>query len=218
MYLEYRKAYERERGTRINPVNGEHYPKTTWGDVITFYSAFLKATNDTRSCLTEEMSKEFKWSPTNVLIAIGTPNFQTQRALDSCLAYLKSSRFKQARDKWIQISPLNRAAEKWGSSAPFEVASAILRGDEYIDNWFFWDYGKRYAIARSAAGKVKGSFDILVESLDEAIEDLPSTIKNAMPDPGKWLPDVSPWVELIKWGSVFGGLGLLYWYVLRPQK
>jgi hypothetical protein len=31
------------------------------------------------------------------------------------------------------------------------------------------------------------------------------------------IPDLGPLVRLIKWGSILGGLGMLYWYVLRPK-
>lgn len=219
VFMKYRNGYARERGTLLNPITGETYPKTTWGDVVTFYNLFTKATSEFRTCTAEEVSK-FEWSLTSVLATAAGAGPIIQ-AIDKCTTFMKSDRFRSARSKWEEISPLNRAQSKWGFLAQINLAEAIVNNEEYIDNYFFWKYGEKYAIARSAAGAVKGNIQLLIESTKKSVEDLPSTIKDALesvsPDLSVFVPNVSSWAELVKWGSVGGGLLMLYWYVLRPK-
>lgn len=100
------------------------------------------------------------------------------------------------------------------------VPPVALSATVFPDNERFWGYAVRYAIARSAAGAVPFWQDLAVESVREAVDELPDTVRKAVEviDPRGLVPDVGKWAELLKWGSVLAGLGMLYYYVLRPKK
>jgi hypothetical protein len=92
--------------------------------------------------------------------------------------------------------------------------------DEYPWNEEFWGYGQQYAIARSAAGEVPGKFDLAIESVREALSEAPARVANVVnaANPMNYIPSLGAMGTLIKWGSISGGLYLLYKYVLRPKK
>lgn len=217
LYVKYLKAYQKERGSATS--NGETYPRTTWGDVVVFYTTFLKTTKDWTSCVGAELTRERSTAETIFDIATG-PLFPAARAVDQCRTFLDSDRYKTALKEWEAVSPDKIAFDTWGIAAVTNLTRAILGQEEYVDNYRFWRAARRYAIARAAAGMARGDLNILVDSVGEAVEDLPTTVKGAIGavNPMNLLPNISPLVELIKWGSILGGLGLLYWYVLRPKK
>jgi hypothetical protein len=210
-FIKYRNEYAARRGWGFAP-SGKGYPRTTWGEVTAFWSLFTKATGP-GSCDMPEVSA-------GSIITVFGQSAVTTALGQQCITYLKSSAFQAAAAAWQAANPSQYAIGRWGLyTGPAEMSRAIVDNVEYPDNATFWNVGEKYAIARSAAGKVQGDFQRMADSVDKAIDDLPSTIKSALEavNPGNLIPDVSSWVELIKWGSVLGGIGILYWYVLRPK-
>lgn len=188
-------------------VPGTLIPRTTWGDVIVIASHLEKYIDPTpQQCidlLTRETGDRSK--------AIGRCGFGGRG--QNPRVFSRTSAFQRDQKLFRESLPSAKASF-------FELPGKVISEEVYPHNEEFWGRAIRYAIARSAAGVVPTWDELVVESVSEAIEELPETLKSVFDaaDPRNFLPDPTPWVELIKWGSIAGALGLLYWYVLRPKK
>ncbi len=218
-------AYARTRGARSGTglyPETKTIPKTTYGDVITFAVLFSSAVS-IEGCL-KRLAKTYA-------VEAKRRNTCGPRSeygyLDPCIEgdwlrlwgsgsktscyFQKTTSYKNALNAWFATWPFKKDPTGW----------ALKMNQEYPWNEQFWTMGLRFAIARNAAGVVPGKFEIAMESINEAIDEAPELIKNTLKSvadalPG--MPDVGPWAQLIKWGSIGGGLAILYYYVLKPKK
>jgi len=172
---------------------GKAVPRTTWQDVTTFGLAFLGRTSN--------------------------------RAIETCL---KTGSIADCGRPFVETSSFNRALENWTSTFPMQkllrtyalldvptVLGLKLRSNEiYPWNEEFWGYGSRYAIARSAAGEVPGQFDIAIESIKEAVQELPANIAKVV---DAVTPDLKPAIDLTRWLTIGAAVGLA-WYVAAKWK
>ena len=120
-------------------------------------------------------------------------------------SFVRSSGFLAAKSKLQATMP-----SPWDMSNPFAV---------YPRNDAFWHAALTMAVERSAAGEIPHWQDIALESVAEAIDEAPDLIKKALSkvNPANLIPAASLMVNLLKWGTVAGGLYLLY-SVLKPGK
>ena len=201
-------------------------PKTTYGDVVNFGIKFLAWTsNDEIHRCTAEQMREMDYDPAMTLDQLLQSPFLT--ALERPVVagvieskcskpYVETTSFQRARDAFVDSMPM----AKLYAQSPTAGVSAVLAGkiasrEIYPYNEEFWGYGSRYAIARSAAGMVPSNTALFMQSISESIDELPSTIKNAMkavvPDvPMPSIPGFGMFGELIKWSLILGG-GYLLW-------
>lgn len=204
-FIKYKNGYVRERGIQSLTADGKAIPKTTWGDVIAFYETFLEYTDPPEKTLC-----------TAAGICQKVPTFA------------HTSSFNRAKIGWEKVSPYYLAAKEAGVNPLSKegratgITLAVLKvphNEPYPWNAQFWKKGKAYAIARSAAGAVPYKMDLAIESIVWSIKSAPDSIGKwaGAIDPRKFLPDIDPWVRLLKWGTIAAGLGMLYWYVLRPK-
>lgn len=220
-----KNAYNRMRGAdfpkgvrdpRSNQpiaVPGKLIPRTTWADVIIAAAHINKyADPDAAQCL--QILREAGENPSRCVFGPDNPR-----------DFVRTASFQNAKNNFDEFSPFAVARRITGGSfldgVKFAIAKIPTNGI-FPRNEEFWGYAVRYAVARSAAGAVPFWHDIAVESIKEAIEEFPDTVKGAASAAfnaaGGLIPDVSGIVNLIKWGSIGGGLFALYWYVLRPGK
>ncbi len=189
-------------------------PNTTWGDVFLLGSAFLAyADPSTRTeCIAQYRAEGKSKGDAGALCSfIGHPHAD----------FVHTKSYKRAKKLFEKRQPLDILTKKHGGdifAASIELTDKITRNEIFPFNEEFWGYGMRYAIARSAAGVVPTRFEIAIESIKEAIAELPETLRKAVSAVIPSLPSLSPIADIIKWGSIGGGLFLLYWYVLRPKK
>lgn len=218
-----RRAYARMRGS--DQAKGDNIftantliPRTKWADVMLVASHLQKYIDPTR----EQCIEIVKARGVDARQAWITCEMNTR---DNPRFFQRTSNFNRAQENFKKYSPTAVAARITGSilSAPTYVISKVASGEIFPNNEEFWGYATRYAIARNAAGAVPFWSEIAFDSIKEAVEELPDTVQDAASaafdaiDPSNLIPDMSGITELIKWGSIAGGLGLLYWYVLRPR-
>jgi len=122
--------------------------------------------------------------------------------------FVRTDLYKAAKKLFDSVSP------SFGITTGLQLMSIYPKNEE------FWGAANTFAIARSAAGEVPHWDELAWESVAEAAKELPGTIGSALShlNPKNLIPDLSPIADIIKWGSIGGGLFLLYWYVLRPKK
>lgn len=209
-----RLAYGRMRGagptTGKRRPNGHHWmvpgkrvPQTTWGDVYIAYhhiNKYLDPTED--QCIAMVMQQR------------GTDVFRARTLCTfpgSPRSFVRTSGFKQAKREFESVGPI----AKGGFFATVKDMREI-----YPHNEEFWGAALNYAIERRAAGEVPFWNEIALDSVKEAVVELPSTVRKAIAviDPRQLVPDISGITNLIKWGSIGGGIFILYWYVLRKPK
>lgn len=190
-FIKAKNGYENKRGSIYSARFGMWYPKTTWGDIVTFYAAWLDYTNPAK-CYARLPPGLYSGQECQ-------PGFST--------AYVR------ALTSFTNSVPRQKASSS-------VIADKIAMNELYPWNEDFWGYGRRYAIELAADVNMPNKFELVIESIVEAISELPTTIKDAIKkaDPRNFLPDPDPWLQLFKWGSIAGGLFLLYQYVLKPKK
>ena len=203
-------------------------PKTTWGDVTNFGIKFLAWTSndEIHRCTSKEM-KELGYDPRMTLDELVASPFLTalERPVVAGMIetqcskpYVETSSFKRAREAFLNAMPVARLyAESPTEGVSATLAGKIASNEVYPYNEAFWGYGSRYAIARSAAGMVPTNAAMFLQSVNEAIDELPTTIKNALkavvPDvPMPDIPGFGIFGALIKWTIVGGGIYLLWKY------
>lgn len=104
--------------------------------------------------------------------------------------------YQHAKEAWLKIKP------SWNEQLSFN--------SEYSRNADFWNAFREYAVMRSAAGAVPSRWEYAKEATAEAAKELADKITNS-------LPNVSPIVNLVKWGTIAGGLYLFY-SMMKPEK
>ena len=224
-FIASKDAYARTRGARsgtgIYPET-KTIPKTTYGDAITFSTLFLDSVS-IKGCLrrlaTTYAAEARRRGKCGTIPVLGYDACKAEDWLrywgsgskTGCY-FQETTSYKRARSEWIDTWPWKKDPANW----------AMKFNQEYPWNEEFWVAGLKFAIARSAAGEVPGKFDIAMESVREAIDELPATVAEVVKkaNPLNYVPQLGlgTWGELIKWGSIGGGLFLLYQYVLRPKK
>ncbi len=188
-------------------------PRTTWGDVFLFGSSFRTWADPSRVGCVELFKKEGRGDAGSVLCKFGRHPHAD---------FVHTQHYKHADALWKEWQPLNILSESRGAiAAANELATKIRTPAVFPFNEEFWGYGARYAIARGAAGAVRTRFEILVESVGEAIVEAPGHVVEALESAASaaasLVPDFSGTVKLLKWSSILGGGALLYWYVLKPK-
>jgi hypothetical protein len=169
-------AYRRDRG-----VDAAGNPKTTWGDVASFGTAFRDAVN----------VGDFVRTPSYLAAwgkyGLSLPLIKAGAAVGDDPISLKATRY--AVERFKQIYPYNSE---------------------------FWSAASKYAIARGGAGMVPTNWQIAASSIKEAVNELPATLKKALPP----IPDVNPLFNmisaLIKWGTIGAGVYVL-WTIVKPE-
>lgn len=222
-FIATKDAYARTRGARSGTglyPETKTIPKTTYGDVISFSVLFLNAVS-VDGCLKRladkyaaEAKRRGQCGPIPVVGYDPCKPDEWVRYWGSgsqtgCV-FVETASYKSALNAWIATWPFKKDPAGW----------AAKMQQEYPWNEEFWTAGLRFAIARSAAGVVPGDFDLAVESINEAVAELPANLRSAVNSVAAVLPGVpnlSSWAEMIKWGSIGGGLFILYWYVLKPK-
>lgn len=185
-------------------------PRTTWADILIASAHIKKYVDPTPTQCIQILTKNSNLGNPSIFEICNSTTFRGVNPR----AFVKTPDFIRAMANFRAYG-LKPGVENLGQAWMEAV---------YPYNEEFWGYAIRLAIAREAAGAVPFWNEIAVESISEAIQELPETLKKAATealatiDPRKLIPDVSGIVALIKWGSVAGALGLLYWYVLRPKK
>jgi hypothetical protein len=176
-------------------------PQTTWGDVFAFGANFLNYTDpDTSYC------KQFAGS-------------KYATCMERRVRY-PNTEFDRAKANWETWQPIKSMEKQFGFYQA--LAKLVERQDQiYPFNEQFWGLGRRYAIARSAYGSVQSPFSMAIESLAEAANEAPALIKKklggALDSAKRVVSGLDLLFDILKWGSVAAGLGMLYWYVLRPK-
>lgn len=185
---------------------GFQVPRTKWGDVAVV-AAHLK----------KYIDPDFEQC-----VELLSARFGSSRATSMCLAHDPNSPREFARTVRFE-----RAKQEFAKHHPYTVGGMagalrkIALGEVYPHNEQFWAYALAWAKARQEAGEVKHWATLAVESIGEAIRDLPETMRDAAVtafDAINPIPSLSGLATIVKWGSIGGGLFLLYWYVLRPRK
>jgi hypothetical protein len=203
-------AYQRMRGAspragKQRPTGGSWMssgmvPNTTWGDVYVashHFNKYLKLVPQ-------------KTSSTSILGFL-SPGVSTYMGAQD---YAKrAADFNRAKKLFDSVGPLAKGGN-------FFQAGMLDRMKQiYPYNEEFWGAATTLAIERSAAGEIPRWDDIAIESIREAAQELPANVGAALSaiDPRKMIPDFGPMAEIIKWGSIGGGLFMLYWFVLKPK-
>lgn len=212
-------------------VPGTLIPRTSWADVVIASAHILKFVDPNQKQCLEILNKNRGSIPT--IPMIGKPSPAQACASDirgiSPRAFVRTADFKRAKENFVNAGPLVQSAvmsfQPWNPLAGISfLIDQVTKNVIYPKNEEFWGYATRLSQARVAAGAVPFWDEIVIESIDEAINEFPETLKGAAAaafnavDPRKLIPDVSGIAALLKWGSAAGALGLLYWYVLRPKK
>lgn len=206
-----RNAYGRMRGATPSTgkkrpsggawmVGGKLVPNTTWGDVYIaahHFNKYLKPVPQT-----ERSTSVFD------LFAPAVSTYMDAADYDKRFA-----RYKRAKKVFDSVGPLAKGGN-------FFQAGMLDRMKQiYPHNEEFWGAATTMAIERSAAGAIPYWDDIAIESIKEAVQELPAHVGAALAaiDPRKMIPNFGPMAEIIKWGSIGGGLFMLYWFVLKPK-
>lgn len=203
-------------------------PNTTWGDALAVWATLKRVAEPTTAQCRAEAQRMFKVDgPTaDRLCLFGPPGFSLigKPTTNQVVAYTAiTGSNKPLRAPFVQTTHWLRARSNFDAQNPMLVPGfspqKITSGEVYPRNEELWGYADDYVIARGAAGVVPFKFDLIVESILEAVKELPQTVRDAMnavvPDLSlSWLDDLK---EISKWGAIGGGLFMLYWYVLKPN-
>ena len=211
-----KNAYGRMRGAgpvtgkqRPNGGNwmtpGKQVPQTTWADVFIAASHINKYLDPSQKQCVAILQKQNGMRVDKALVTciMGDRNVNPTN-------FPKTSGYKAARANFNSVSPLAKAGFLQTMN-PFKMKEIYPHNEE------FWGGALTYAIERSAAGAVPYRDEIAIESIKEAVVELPATIGSALDAITPEIPDFSGFADLIKWGSIGGGLFALYWYVLKPS-
>lgn len=216
-FLSTRNGYGRARGTvpsqgKTRPdggpwlLAGKGVPLTTWGDIVVATTHLRKYAAPDRADCIELIMKH-----------LGKNHFDAETMCKAGSAgspsrFVKTPEYETALHQFDSVSPID-------AFGPFTTARGIVANEVYPLNEEFWGAAQRLAIARSAAGTVPFWSEVVIESVLEAIDEAPALVANAFKaiDPRQYLPDPNPIIAILKWGSVAGGLYLLY-KVLEPEK
>lgn len=193
-------------------VPGSLIPRTTWGDVVVVAAHVDKYADPTPEQCLDLLEKHLGYN--RATAAAACAGWMVENPIE----FKKTLDFKRAKADFAKHHPLAVSQRLAGGFSNWTfMARKIAEGGVFPNNEQFWGYVNRYAKARSAADAVPFWDEIAVESVSEAIKELPDTVSKAMRvvDPRSLVPDVSGIVALIKWGSIAGAVGLLYWYVLK---
>lgn len=203
-------------------------PMTTWGDAVAVWANLKRIAEPTPAQCRAQAQELFKVDGVTAdrLCLFGAKGFSLigKPTIAQVVAYTALvGSDKPLRDSFVKTAHWLRAKRDFDAQNPmirsgFSPQKLVSR-ELYPHNEELWGYADDYVIARGAAGVVPTKFDMAVESIIEAIKELPSTVAGAM---RAVVPDLSlSWLdefrEIIKWGSIGGGLFMLYWYVLKPK-
>ena len=167
-------------------------PKTTWTDVVLIGSHLQRMINPTFEQCQSIMVSRGK----DVAFCFGSAE-QNPRA------FVHTAAFRAAEADFFAAQP-----------KPLEMMAHLGSAEEFPRNEQFWAYAARYAIARSAAGAVPFWTDIAAESVKEAIEELPDTLRDVF-DATVELPGVGFLVKVLKWSAVGAAAFLVYKHFVR---
>jgi hypothetical protein len=225
MFIASKDAYARTRGARSGTglyPETKTIPKTNYGDVTVFAAVFSNAVS-VDGCLkrlaakyAKEAERRGKCGTIPVLgydpcVPSEWIRYWGSGSNTGC-AFPKTTSYKNAFDAWIKTWPMVKDPSGF----------ALKVNQEYPHNEEFWTTGLRYAIARSAAGVVPGNFELAIEAVNEAVSELPGNVAAVVraANPMNHIPNLGLGSigELIKWGSIGGGLFILYKYVLKPKQ
>ena len=193
---------KRPDGSRYMP-SGFMVPQTTYADVMLAQLHITKfADPDVETCISL-LQKEHgaNKAQAQILCPIQGPV--------NPMYFVRTRDFKRAKKDFTAQSPLLKIGI---------IQSAMRTSEVYPHNEEFWGAALRYAIERSAAGAVPFWQDMAMDSIKESVKELPGNVAAAISklDPRGLIPNLSPLADIIKWGSIGGGLFMLYWYVLKP--
>lgn len=215
-FTDLKSAYERERGATTprgikSSVSGQPLippskgvPKTTWGDAILVFNHLRSIAEGGFAACVEMGGNESECFSAGI--------------------FPQTSSWLKAKAAFENQNPYMRAAALAG--APGNIIMGAQYAANHLQQTFpyneeFWGYAQAYVIARSAAGTVPVWAEIQIESIQHAIRELPTTVQQALETAWDHVPNPLPafnWIAtVVKWGSIGGGLALLYWYVLRPM-
>lgn len=202
-------------------------PNTTWGDALAVWATLKRVAEPTAAQCREYAQKLFKvdGATGDRLCILGPDGLSLIGASPTQVAIYKTivGNTRPLREPFVQTANWLRAKRDFDAQSPMLIpgfSPQRLVGNEiYPRNEELWGYADDYVIARGAAGVVPFPFDIAVESIVEAVKDLPKTVRDAMnavvPKLSlSWLDDLK---EITKWTAIGGGLFMLYWYVLKPK-
>jgi hypothetical protein len=208
-FLTYKNDYIAKRGgtpgtTIVLP--SKLVPRTTWRDVYAFSAVFFNR------C-------EYVKPPTgSVWTELALKFTATERYAEIIEEYGTEAvnRFNAARTKWATTFPYAKLSAQYGAyDGHVKLLQSLQTNAEYPWNEEFWAYGHQFAIARSVFGEVPGQFDLWVESVTEAVEELPETLVSVMPTGIDW--PKNPFGGLVKW-TLYGGAALLLLWLISKQK
>ena len=192
-FIKAKQAYQSAQGSRLSAKFGQlWYPKTTWGQVVTFYAAWLDYIDE------EKCQRRLP------------PGYYTG---DECKP-TRSASYNRALNNFAASTPMIK------SGNVFEIAEKIMANEEYPYNEDFWGYGKRHAIEHPASVNLPSAMDNLFEAIEESIDELPGRIKDALMyfDPRKLLPKMPFGMQdLITWSIVGVGVYGIYWMWKRDR-
>lgn len=199
-FVRIKQAYLSARGgtnaTGVVGANGQPLmppsqlvPKTTWGDVQNFGIKFLAWTSNdaVRKCWVKELAKyghdidpSLVGPQTAWLTDIQDVAARAYLSTVCGDVYVETASFLRARDAFVASMPTAKVyAMSPTIGAQAMMTQKVQSNEIYPYNEEFWGAGSRYAIARSAAGMVPSNGELFAESVTEAIEELPQTLRNA---------------------------------------
>jgi hypothetical protein len=204
-------------------------PMTTWGDAVAVWANLKRIAEPTLAQCRAQAQALFKvdaiMGDKLCILGPGALSMLGPPSPAQIAAYkVATGTTKPLREVFVQTANWQRAKRDFDAQNPMLTPGfgpqKLVSGELYPRNEELWGYADDYVIARGAAGVVPFPFDMAVDSVIEAIKELPSTIRSAMnavvPDVSLgWLDDLK---EIMKWTAVGGGLFMLYWYVLRSKR
>lgn len=203
-------------------------PRTTWGDAMAVWAQLHRVAEPTSAQCREQAQALFKVDGVTAdrLCLFGPKGFSLigKPTLNQVVAYTAIvGSDKPLRDSFVKTAHWLRAKRDFDAQNPMVkpgfAPQKLVSTEVYPHNEELWGYADDYVIARGAAGVVPTKFDMAVESIVEAIKELPANVRAAMNAvvPALSLSWLDEFREIIKWTSIGGGLFMLYWYVLRPK-
>ena len=216
-----KNAYGRTRGYssptgKLDPVSGQlliapgkGVPRTTWEDIVIASAHIKKHLDPDLSQCSDILVKHKGMDRTR---AMQTCTFGSRE--ESPMNFIHTAGYSRRKSEWEKTTP----SQAFGQTT---VAQKVGLNEIYPRNEEFWGQAVRFALERSAAGAVPYWDEIAIESIKEAINEAPAKIRDAFnavtPDLSKYAPAIVGLADIVKWGSIGGGLFLLYWYVLRGR-
>ena len=134
-------------------------------------------------------------------------------------SFNSTAQYRRAKATFEGMFPHNILWEQYGYLWGAELESK--KDQVFPYNQAFWDAAYQYALSRSSLGFVQSGFDIAIESVKEAVQELPETIAGAYDSVveavEKSVPSLDPLARLVKWGTIGAIAFAGWWYVLRPM-